>query len=1458
MAGPWEDYSSGPWEDFEPEQKKKSGKEISKEVMGQVRESMPDYLGSLRGVAEAGRSIVGGGLAGVAGQIAGTLAGLMEHGYGSEEKAKKVEQAAASGMSAFSKPFEPTTEKGKAYTEKGGELINEVALPLAGHMPLLEGVLTAAGIGGKARQAAKQGEREARAAQRTAAQRAAAEAELPPLSLEEAMKQADVLPENQRALAPTRSTMPWEDYTPAELPAARKNLRQGELDLQGQEAPITVSPQGTAMVSPEQVAGYEQFGRRMETPEAPAPRPLEGQGDLFMREEVTGPIATPYSGVARGALEEPAANPRLAARQMELQLADEGTLFGDEAGTITKELPERATTIIEDAETVAFAQREAEAKARELRAKEAVERGETGDLFGDHMNKSRDFELFRDEDGKPLSRKEFEQTIDNLAKEPGTIYVKPEDMNEAYRKYTENFGGAQAGLFDRPTQAAGMADVLKNDAVSRMTDNHPLVKAAERHLSTEQQFLDQLKQQGATAEAIADAARDVAAATERVEKTRVNVTNALKGGKAARALKKGPPKETLMYEGLGEMIKRTAMAARGKNPGDEILNAALNKKFGVDALKNKKVEISAGENKQKYLPPAIKEGLPEYTKERRSNDAIINDIQKNNIPDMPATPIMDKFQAGGHYKSVETNNPVVRKTFAAVSDADHRATSNIKTFIQDKKQGIPALFRRMTKQEAADINMFAQLQEGQRRFSAEELRQEGFNQKQIDFYLRQAEALDFVLPKINEARAAVGKAPINPRMGYLAGQMSGDFRRAIYKTNADGTMEYVGAIGANTRMGLNRRMKKMQEINPEWTIGEEVQVKKGRRESRQKAFEDALGLMADANPDTKLLIDAYDAMLKDDAYNYMNAKKHTMQKKGTFGVEGAKLDVDAWTNAKEGTASQIRYMEKILKWAEMTKAVDEVRPLLTSQAETMPNAVRWSSDYIDRALGIQTGQIGRALDGVVEAVGNSVGVGPSVFDGAVGFAKGATSKYLLGFGNPLFLAINILQPVASLPAINSLLAGRGIRAGMHHLPEAMMSYVKMQTNVGKMNAFEAAIKREGMERNLFGSEIFDHTTHLRNSRYRLNQLAELGIPEVEGFTRGLVFTHFANVLKRDGRYKGLELFDIAENLTNQTMTDYRQIEAPAIYREMGAVGEMMVTLQRYKHNSLSNMAMLGREAKRNGNFKPIATAIASGVAFSGLTGMIGFNEADAMYQTITKAMGKPDTLTRLAMEKLPDIANFGVISTLSGIDMSKRFGMALFPDSPSGMLFPGASRLAEAGGSVVDYAMNPNETNFDRMVRGVAPNSVRGMLDIANFQDKSGMAFNPRTLEATVERTPMDVTAKALSGTGLHESKEKARLYQESLVDKAMDERRKSTIDRIEEDLFQLRGDAEGVAKYFESERGQEMVDRFLEAEGSAKALVGAVKRFQKGLKLTAEDRKLLGASSNPQRAKRYMELKND
>jgi len=76
--------------------------------------------------------------------------------------------------------------------------------------------------------------------------------------------------------------------------------------------------------------------------------------------------------------------------------------------------------------------------------------GEQGNVFEPHTNMHRPYEemFVQDEKGvRPLSKAEFVETLDNLAKEPGTAFQMPENISEAYKQYLEHPAHGQMDLF---------------------------------------------------------------------------------------------------------------------------------------------------------------------------------------------------------------------------------------------------------------------------------------------------------------------------------------------------------------------------------------------------------------------------------------------------------------------------------------------------------------------------------------------------------------------------------------------------------------------------------------------------------------------------------------------------------------------------------------------------------------------------------------------------------------------------------------------------------------------------------------------------------------------------------------------------------------------------------------------------------------------------------------------------
>lgn len=91
-------------------------------------------------VKEAGIATVGGGLAGGAGMIGGTLKGLAEQlisgNFSQGDVRGLVEKAAAEGGQAAAAPFQPSSQLGQEYTQNVGEALSQLApiAPMFGEM----------------------------------------------------------------------------------------------------------------------------------------------------------------------------------------------------------------------------------------------------------------------------------------------------------------------------------------------------------------------------------------------------------------------------------------------------------------------------------------------------------------------------------------------------------------------------------------------------------------------------------------------------------------------------------------------------------------------------------------------------------------------------------------------------------------------------------------------------------------------------------------------------------------------------------------------------------------------------------------------------------------------------------------------------------------------------------------------------------------------------------------------------------------------------------------------------------------------------------------------------------------------------------------------------------------------------------------------------------------------------
>jgi len=159
-----------------------------------------------------------------------------------------------------------------------------------------------------------------------------------------------------------------------------------------------------------------------------------------MAKDLTAERSTPAQRAAQDVLDE-------RQKQMEFDVARQARPELNAA-----ELQRREAAPTGYAEHLA-AQEEAakvERQARDSELAKAAGAGEQASLFEPHTNMHRAYEeVFAQtpEGVRPFTFNEFKETLENLAKEPGTAFNLPEDMKTAYQDYLNHPGGGQGDLF---------------------------------------------------------------------------------------------------------------------------------------------------------------------------------------------------------------------------------------------------------------------------------------------------------------------------------------------------------------------------------------------------------------------------------------------------------------------------------------------------------------------------------------------------------------------------------------------------------------------------------------------------------------------------------------------------------------------------------------------------------------------------------------------------------------------------------------------------------------------------------------------------------------------------------------------------------------------------------------------------------------------------------------------------
>jgi hypothetical protein len=799
-------------------------------------------------------------------------------------------------------------------------------------------------------------------------------------------------------------------------------------------------------------------------------------------------------------------------------------------------------------------------------------------------------------------------------------------------------------------------------------------------------------------------------------------------------------------------------------------------------------------------------------------------------PDVSQNSVQQAINAltkGGTYLKGKVNNPVVHYSVDSFLKADSLAKAEVTAKVHDTY--VTAL-RDLSKQERTDAFELLNLADlNQKALTPELMQKHGVSKQVQDFVQVHQIMMKDVLGKINEAREATGKKPITAREAYSAMSMSGDFRKVVYKV-VDGKQEVVGVIGADSKnlgkSSLSALEQKVLEKDPSLSFGPLQDMTKTTRSARgtpHEAFLDVLDTLGENNPHIAEFVQTLKDVAKDDPANYMGMHKHTMQKKGVFGMEGRKFWESPEANAEAFFENQVKYAESAYTWSHLAQAAKDVNEVIRHPDVVIKhdNAVRLSEEFMQNALGINPSRMGKAITDFTNASFGTVGLGPSAVKSVTGSARVLANTWMLSL-SPAFLGMQIIQAPTVMPAMTAFLRGRGaapastlLTQGLGHFAQAGMTLVKSAIGA-ELSPVESGALAYAKKHHVYATDMVEHANQIsKGVGYYTTKVTQTPAAIVEQATRAQVYLALVHMMDEVGITRKQGLYEQSHRFTDMAMVNYSSIEKPAIYNSLGPIGSLAYNLKSFSHNEISRWSMYAREIAKTGNPVPLLTQMATTIVLAGVMGLPFFSQFEDLYDFISKKLGKPRSLALDVQEMSKSVGkNLGEhgafalsngAPSLLGVDLSSRLGLGdVLPSSAADAAFAGGGKLYEMGKATGRAVLNPSEENLKSAAINLAPPVAQGPLDVAWYQ-KNGLAYSkdPTNLRPMARRTDTDILFKKLGLTGIQESAQKQANYQQAQLDKAYAEYRTQAMRTIAQDLFRNRPiDPSTIDKYFKTGQG--------------------------------------------------------
>jgi len=811
-----------------------------------------------------------------------------------------------------------------------------------------------------------------------------------------------------------------------------------------------------------------------------------------------------------------------------------------------------------------------------------------------------------------------------------------------------------------------------------------------------------------------------------------------------------------------------------------------------------------------------------FTQNHKSAEEIVGIVKGHKNPDGTPKDISDKslrnhLASSNWAMSALVKHPLVHWVVSKYTKAVKEAEVVSETLIAEQGKGFMAILSAGSKEKISDLSARMRAMEG-KEGTVPTL--SGWEKRFMESF---SKARETTLARVNEVRKTKDLPPIEPRLNYLASMFTGEFR--VLVKEGDKT---VGWVNGRSKSELEQAKSYLEGNGYTFSNAERIPYARSKdfqkmMGRRMAAFDEVIRVFGENDPSVAQFSERLENMYSKQAYDHLDFKQHFKKKSGVFGAEGFKGWVDPYQNARDLWQAQAEYIRAANMWVAQQKVDAEVAPVLVDPQikQDHPNAHALADMMYKNAFGKLENELPileKAADLYVNSVNSDIFTGPVMGRVGKGLQKVNPNESLRALKNWTvhaalslnagFMATQFVQvPIATATMINFFKdQGLNKASGKQALGLAILdsSVYSMYNSEAGRKSFEAMGFKEppisdvGKYFNDYVTDNHITTPHIleKTDMYSGNPVLKsiqwtdkkLGdtISKPEEITRRTAFNTLAHYLYASGLSKE-NAAEMAEVATSIAMVDYSRSGRPMVFNKAGILGDMAATVNTYKHNAFTQMAIYGTD-----NPRALATMLLSQFFMGGLVGFYAVDEVDELWQMIRDNLPGMDkdfrdlpSLKETMIRNTPEWVAFGGASALTrgfvpeGVDISAKYSMDnAFGDSLAEVMFPLFSilgRTAEAAGKA---AGAPTFENISGVAYPMVPSAGRGLME--NFlYTEDGAYVPPRTDKKDVNRTFNEQALRVAGMKSLDERKKTEIEFRFRDTEMREKEQQKSSLEKM-------------------------------------------------------------------------------